>query len=142
MDFIEHGFTSNIIAILNKHFPDKAEEALSRSELLHYLNNKTKAANRGSKSRGSFGNLYAIYVLVEDYVLNAFHKSGSYGEYQGAQFTPLLKRMRELPFGRKLQNHPLNHRVNQNSRNTSLHHKAHPYSGMLRQTDTGSMRIC
>lgn len=113
MDYIKHGFTSNIIAILKRHFPEKAEEVLSLSELILYLNVKTKAANRNSKSRGSFANLYAIFVLIEDYLSKGFHKSGSYNQYQGAQFTALLSRQRELPFGRKLQNHALNHRLNE-----------------------------
>ena len=39
-------------------------------------------------------------------------KKGDYAEYEGADFTPLLSRMRELPFGSKLQNHALNNRAN------------------------------
>ncbi len=35
-----------------------------------------------------------------------------YSEYEGANFTPLLQRMRELPFGSKFQNHALNSRAN------------------------------
>ncbi len=34
-------------------------------------------------------------------------------EYDGAMYTELLKRMRKLPFGRKLQNHALNSRMNE-----------------------------
>ncbi|WP_228056623.1 hypothetical protein [Microcoleus sp. LEGE 07076] len=44
------------------------------------MNIKTKAANKGSKSRGSFANLYAIYVLLEDYLLKNFHQSEMYSE--------------------------------------------------------------
>lgn len=108
-----HGFTDKIIAILDYHFPTWGEAILSRSTLLQYLNYKTKAANRGSKSRAGFGNIYAIYVLVEDYVENEFHNRADYKKYEGAQFSKLLKRQRELPFGNKLQNHALNHRLNQ-----------------------------
>jgi hypothetical protein len=36
-----------------------------------------------------------------------------YTKYEGAIFTDLFKRQRELPFGKKLQNHALNHRMNQ-----------------------------
>lgn len=77
-----------------------------------YLATKTKAANQGSKSRGSFANLYAIYVLVEDYVAKGFASRGDYAEYEGAKFSDLLLRQRQLPFGEKLQNHALNGRLN------------------------------
>ena len=57
--------------------------------------------------------LYAVYVLVEDYLKSGFVESGNYSNYEGAQFTSLLSRMRQLPFGKKLQNHALNHRMNE-----------------------------
>jgi hypothetical protein len=86
------------------------------SPLLGYLNHKTKSASRGSKSRGSFANHYALYVLVEDYIERGFapggKRAGTYESYEGARFTDLLRRQRELPFGRKLQNHALNTRLN------------------------------
>ena len=82
------------------------------SMLLQYINLKTVSATRGSKARSSFANLYAIYVLVEDYVEHGFHKKGDYSKYDGAQFSKLFKRQRELPFGSKLQNHGLNDRLN------------------------------
>ncbi len=113
---VKHDFTSKIIEILELHFGDYAQQLLENSELLQYLNIKTKAAHRASKSRASFANHYAIYVLVEDYINNGFHKNDSYDEYAGAQFTALFKRQRELPFGSKLQNHALNHRLNEEFR--------------------------
>jgi hypothetical protein len=109
---MEHQFTATIMAILNKEFDDCAPAIFSASPLLAYLNIKTRAASRGSKSRASFGNLYALYVLVEDYVSGGFHNTGIYSQYEGASFTKLFKRQRELPFGRKLQNHHLNTRLN------------------------------
>lgn len=109
---MEHQFTATIMAILNEECGDLAPAVFSASPLLNYLNIKTRAASRGSKSRASFGNLYALYVLVEDYVTGGFQTSGSYSEYQGARFTKLFKRQRELPFGKKLQNHHLNTRLN------------------------------
>jgi len=112
MPVTRHDFTGTIIDILKSHFPEHSEELLDRSELLQYLNLKTKAANRGSKARAALANHYAIYVLVEDYLNQEFHNKGGYDEYEGAQFTPLLSRIRELPFGRKLQNHALSSRVN------------------------------
>ena len=113
MPIVQHEFTKKIIEILNNHFPNQGDKILNSSELLQYLNIKTKAANRGSKSRAGFANHYAIYVLVEDYLNNEFHLKGGYDEYQGAQFIKLFSRQRELPFGNKLQNHALNHRLNQ-----------------------------
>lgn len=113
MPTVRHEFTQKIIEILNARFPGQGEKVLDESELLQYLNIKTKAANRGSKSRAGFANHYAIYVLVEDYVNRGFHERGSYDDYEGAQFSVLFQRQRELPFGSKLQNHALNHRLNQ-----------------------------
>jgi hypothetical protein len=110
---MEHEFTKRIREILQSHFGDVSDSVFSESEIIQYLNIKTKSASKGSKSRGSFANLYAVYVLVEDYLSRGFHKSGKYAEYEGAAFTLLFKRQRELPFGQKLQNHALNHRMNE-----------------------------
>jgi hypothetical protein len=109
----EHEFTSAIEAILRaRHGETAARQIMERSDLIGYLNIKTRSANRGSKSRGSFANLYAIYVLVEDYIANGYLEATTYSDYAGARFTDLLKRQRELPFGSKLQNHALNNRLN------------------------------
>lgn len=69
--------------------------------LVQYLVRKTRAADRGSKARRSLGNLYALFVLADDYM-----------EGKTSRFTDLLARMRMLPFGSKLQNHPLDNRLN------------------------------
>ncbi len=113
MPAVRHDFTKRIIEILEARFPAYGERVLDSSDLLQYLNIKTKAANRGSKSRAGFANHYAIYVLVEDYVNHGFHEKDGYDEYEGAQYTVLFRRQRELPFGSKLQNHALNHRLNE-----------------------------
>ena len=110
---MKHYFTNIIENILKSHFGDNSIQIFKNSELLQYLNFKTVSANRGSKSRGSFASIYAIYVLIEDYIINDFHKKGNYSKYEGAKYTDLRKRQRELPFGAKLQNHALNHRMNQ-----------------------------
>jgi len=107
-----HSFTDNILQILTRRYGDVAQDLLNNSLLLQYINAKTKSANKGSKSRSSFGNLYAIYVMLEDYVAKGFDKNGGYENYEGAQFSTLGKRQRELPFGGKLQNHSLNNRMN------------------------------
>lgn len=71
--------------------------------LVRYLERKTRAAGRGAKARRSLGNVYALLVVAEDFVD---------GRGNGSRFTDLLARMRELPFGSKLQNHPLDNRLN------------------------------
>ena len=91
---------------------DLAQAVFELSPLLQYVDKKTRSANRGSKARSSFANLYALYVLIEDYVDQVYVQSNNYADYDGADFSPLLRRMRELPFGEKLQNHALNSRVN------------------------------
>ena len=110
---MKHSFTQNILDILSAEFGENSTQIFENSELLQYLNQKTKSAHKGSKARGSFGNIYAIFVLVEDYINNDFHKKGQYSKYTGAKFTDLFARQRELPFGKKLQNHALNQRMNQ-----------------------------
>lgn len=73
------------------------------SVVYSYLAFKTKASDRGSKARRSLGNLYALYVLCEDFVNN---------NKEGSRFSDLMYRMRQLKFGSKLQNHPLDNRLN------------------------------
>ncbi len=107
-----HQFTDTILEILRGHYGNDSLEVFEQSNLLQYFNLKTKSAQRGSKSRSSFANLYAIYVVAEDYVNKGFHKSGDYSKYEGAEFSALFNRQRQLPFGEKLQNHALNNRVN------------------------------
>lgn len=114
-DITRHAFTATILEILTRHFGEYAEEVLANSPVLGYLNNKTRAANRGSKARGAFANHYALYVVIEDYIQNGFGKleiREPYAKYAGARFSDLFRRQRELPFGSKLQNHALNSRLN------------------------------
>lgn len=110
---MEHEFTSQINNILGELYGQDADALYEKSALLQYLNIKTRSATRGSKARSSFANLYAIYVLVEDYVRKGFHQKRGYADSQGARFTDLLQRQRELPFGNRLQNHALNSRMNE-----------------------------
>ena len=114
-EITRHAFTENIIAVLKKYFGEYALDVFEASSLLGYINNKTKAANRGSKARGAFANHYALYVVIEDYLAKGFldGKAGyPYSKYEGARFSDLFRRQRELPFGAKLQNHALNARLN------------------------------
>lgn len=110
----EHSFTIIIKQILFHLFQEKSEEIFANSYLIQYINEKTRSANKDSKSRGSFANLYSLYVIIEDYIKHGFHtsKKGKYEDYEGAMFSNMMKRQRELPFGAKLQNHSLNNRTN------------------------------
>ena len=109
---MNHAFTETIKAILQKNFKTQGESILESSILLSYINRKTKSAGKDSKARAAYANLFAIYVLVEDYIKNGYEKSGKYSEYEGAKFSDLLTRQRELPGGAMLQNHALNSRLN------------------------------
>jgi len=108
----QHAFTAKIIEILKQNFPEYADDIFVSSPLLGYLNLKTKSANAGSKARGAFANHYALYVIIEDYLAQGFADKKNYTTYEGARFSDLLRRQRELPFGSKLQNHALNSRLN------------------------------
>lgn len=130
---IEHQFTSTIRGVLKKHFHSASVDIFDKSQLLQYINIKTKSASKGAKARGSFASLYAVYVIIEDYLTKGFNKKGDYSKYKGAEFTKLFKRQRELPFGAKLQNHALNNRMN------SEFQKFFPsseYTPILRNLDT------
>jgi len=109
---MENTFTANIKLILDNKFKNDADEIFKNNNLIQYINFKTRSANKGSKARSSFANLYAIYVLVEDYLKNKFEQKGTYSEYEGAIYINLFTRQRQLPFGGSLQNHGLNNRMN------------------------------
>lgn len=110
---METSFEEYIKQYLRGKYGNKYLELYNLSYILQYLVHKTKSANRGAKARGSFANLYAVYVIVEDYLNNHFDENENYESYEGARFSNLIKRQRELPFGAKLQNHALNSRMNE-----------------------------
>lgn len=110
---MEYEFTTQIMKTLAAQFGKHSEAVFEKSPLIQYLNIKTRSATRGSKARASFANLYAIYVLVEDYLKHDFDRNRRYSDYEGAKFSDLFQRQRELPFGSKLQNHALNSRMNE-----------------------------
>lgn len=110
-----HSFSLTIINILESFFGENANYIFEHSPLIGYLNIKTKSAEKGSKARGAFANHYALYVVIEDYINKGYADkpiSDDYSNYEGAKFTDLFKRQRQLPFGAKLQNHALNDRLN------------------------------
>lgn len=103
-----------IMDVIENHYTkSQANRIFTYSYLLQYLEEKTKSVDKGSKARGSFANIYAIYVLIEDYVKKGYlSPSKDYNVYAGMAFTDALARTHELPFGEKLQNHALNNRCN------------------------------
>ena len=109
---MEHSFTLIIKDILFRIYGENGTEIYTKNLLIQYINEKTKSASKGSKSRSSFANLYAIYVIIEDYIAHGFDTNSMYRNYEGVQFSHLFQRQRELPFGSKLQNHALNNRMN------------------------------
>ena len=84
---MEHSFTKKLMSILEVSFPNVSKDIYEKSFLLQYINIKTRSADKGSKARGSFANLYAIYVLVEDYLQKGFQNKNSYSKYEGAIFS-------------------------------------------------------
>lgn len=109
---MEHIFTQKIKEILYRNFDENADDILDKSQLIQYINTKTRSASRGSKARSSFANLYAIYVLIEDYLDKKFDKQGDYSKYEGVLYSKLSEQQKKLPFGNTLQNHALNNRMN------------------------------
>ena len=73
---MENLFTTIIKEILRKHIGDASEDIFGKSKILQYIDIKTRSANRGAKARGSFANLYAIYIVIEDYLAHSFDKKG------------------------------------------------------------------
>jgi len=110
---METTFEDYLKKYLQEKYGENADMIYNLSHILQYIVQKTKSANRGAKARGSYANLYAIYVVVEDYLDEGFDKKGGYNSYGGARYSNLLARQRELPFGSKLQNHALNSRMNE-----------------------------
>ena len=80
---------------MQRHFGEYAEDIFQASSILGYLNNKTKAANRGSKARGAFANHYALYVVVEDYIKNGF-ADGKAAAAKALRFQSLLSQPLQL----------------------------------------------
>lgn len=82
----------------------KKKYNISNDNLLYkYLKFKTKSVDKDSKARRSLGNIYALKVLIEDFLQD---------KKNGSSFSELLERQKKKPFGSKIQNHPLDNRLN------------------------------
>jgi len=104
---MENTFTANIKSVLEKHFGKKADDVFDQSQLIQYINEKTRSANKGSKSRSSFANLFAVYVIIEDYIAKGYDQKGNYSSDKGAVFSQLFSRQR-LQIGWRNLNEILN----------------------------------
>ena len=82
---MESTFASYISSYIKDKYGKDAESIFSLSYILQYLVHKTKSANKGAKARGSFANLYAIYVIIEDYLNKGYEKSRKYSYYKVSQ---------------------------------------------------------
>lgn len=106
-------FIMDILTEHCNHNEMQANRIYQYAYLLQYIDKKTQSVDKSSKARGSFANLYAIYVLIEDYIKKGYlNRNKDYSSYEGMMFTDALTRTRELRFGEKLQNHALNNRCN------------------------------
>ena len=82
----------------------KKKYNISDDNLIYkYLKSKTTSVDKDSKARRSLGNIYALKVLIEDFLQN---------KKNGSSFSELLERIKKKPFGSKIQNHPLDNRLN------------------------------
>lgn len=88
---------------------DDTRNLLTSNTLLKYIGRKTQAVTRPSSRRGSYANLGTLLVLLNDFVEN--HEE--YYEYEGMEFNNYLKSVRDIPGCRKIQNHAINHRLNE-----------------------------
>jgi hypothetical protein len=79
------------------------------NRLLRYVGIKTKAVSRTTTKRGAYGNLGTLLILVKDYIAHF----DNYKEYSGIQFSDYLAEVRTLPGCSKMQNHAINHRLNE-----------------------------
>lgn len=94
------------MASSNSNFVDELAEkhGVSKTGLLKkFLEFKTRAVNGNSKSRRNWAAVYTISVICEDYVS---------GNKNGSTSTSLLRRIKQKPYGSKLQNHHLDNRLN------------------------------
>lgn len=110
-----------IMDILEKHFNDRASEIYNKSYLIQYFNLKSNAIHGNSKTRRSLANWYAIYSLLYFYKENDFINNSEYNIFKGFNYTDLIKFIRTLYGGSKLQNHALNNRVNTEFNNKISH---------------------
>ena len=111
-------FIKNILEDEFKDIPDfDVDLFFNKSPLLRYLDLKMGAIFGNTKTRRSLANIYAIYAILNFYMIDYFKKPDEYKEFDGYDYTRLFVYYRGLYGGEKLQNHALNSRVNGEFRN-------------------------
>ena len=112
-----NSFEDYIKQTITDKFGDISQEIIEKSYLLQYIIKKTKPADKNeSKARKGLGTLYAIYVLIQDYVERGYFdgdNKGKYNKYEGARDSVLSEKAKKKEFGQKLQNHYFNNRTNE-----------------------------
>jgi hypothetical protein len=83
---VEQVFTETIKEVLKKHFGEQFEEIFENSQLIQYLNQKTKSANRGARASlaNDFQNRkgeYFIHQIVSKTKSIAFEKLLIYKDF-------------------------------------------------------------
>jgi hypothetical protein len=96
--------------LLDELSVEDTRSLLRENVLLKYIGRKTQAVTRPSSRRGSYANLGTLLVLLDDFIAN----SDDYELYDGMEFNTYLKTVRQVPGCRKIQNHAINHRLNEN----------------------------
>ena len=91
---------------------NEVQRLLLESRLLRYVGVKTQAVSRTTTRRGAYGNLGTLLVILLDYLKNC----NNYSEYSGMKFSDYLAEVRNFPGCAKIQNHAINHRLNQEFR--------------------------
>lgn len=88
---------------------ETAKELMVNNKLLGYIGRKTQAVRRPSSRRGSYANLGTLLVLLRNYEEHA----DTYDSYDGLEFNKYLDEVRDIPGCSKIQNHAINHRLNE-----------------------------
>lgn len=106
------GFAGALQLLLLEVFPDPvACAAAGRAPVVEYLVRKTRSADAGAKTRANYGNVYALAAICEHHL--GLVDRGLNPEEHPARYVSLQALMRSKPYGSRLQNHPLNHRLNE-----------------------------
>ena len=99
--------------ILKEDYNDEYKSVYENSPLIQYIDKKTGSIDGGSKTRRSYGNIYAIYAVCHFYIEKGFfNKKEEYKKYEGFDYNDLWMFCKAQYGGSKLQNHALNNRLN------------------------------
>ena len=106
------GYPCFVKACLLSSLPVDRVRSLLENFLLQYIGIKTQAVSRTTTRRGAYGNIGTLLVILSNYVQN----HDNYSEYSGMRFSDYLTEVRKLSGCSKIQNHAINHRLNEEFR--------------------------